>query len=104
MARSRQGKFLGGPTPYGLMRDPNDCGHLIIDPETAPTVKLVFDLAANGYGMMRIAKYLLERKIPITRVKGPIEPTILFPVTSGRSLRTAMSLSSAENSGTKCKS
>ena len=24
MARSRQGKFLGGPTPYGLMRDPAD--------------------------------------------------------------------------------
>jgi hypothetical protein len=36
MARSRQGKFLGGPTPYGLMRDPADHGHLIIDPETAP--------------------------------------------------------------------
>ncbi len=35
-ARSRQGKFLGGPTPYGLMRAPNDCSHLIIDPETAP--------------------------------------------------------------------
>ena len=78
MARSRQGKFLGGPTPYGLMRDPNDCGHLIIDPETAPTVKLVFDLAANGYGMMRIAKYLLERKIPITRVKGPIESEVRY--------------------------
>ena len=78
MARSRQGKFLGGPTPYGLMRDPNDCGHLIIDPETAPTVKLVFDLAANGYGMMWIAKYLLERKIPITRVKGPIESEVRY--------------------------
>ncbi len=78
MARSRQGKFLGGPTPYGLMRDPADHGHLIIDPETAPTVKLVFDLAANGYGMMRIAKYLLERKIPITRVKGPIESEVRY--------------------------
>ena len=78
MARSRQGKFLGGPTPYGLMRDPADHGHLIIDPETAPTVKLVFDLAADGYGMMRIAKYLLEHKIPITRVKGPIESEVRY--------------------------
>ena len=78
MIRSRQGKFVGGPTPYGLMRDPNDHGHLIIDPETAPTVKLVFDLASNGYGMMRIAKYLLERKIPITRVKGPIESDVRY--------------------------
>lgn len=78
MARSRQGKFLGGPTPYGLMRDPADHGHLIIDPETDPTVKLVFDLAADGYGMMRIAKYLLEHKIPITRVKSPIESEVRY--------------------------
>ena len=78
MARSRQGKFLGGPTPYGLMRDPADHGHLIIDPETAPTVKLVFDLAANGYGMMRISKYLMEHKIPITRVKEPVESEVRY--------------------------
>lgn len=69
MTRSRQGKFVGGRPPYGLMRDPNDNGHLIIDPETAPTIKLIFDLAANGYGRMRIAKYLMEKKIPITRLK-----------------------------------
>ena len=78
MARSRQGKFLGGPTPYGLMRDPNDHGHLIIDPETAPTVKLVFDLALNGYGTMKIAKHLLEHKIPITRTKAPVESEVRY--------------------------
>ena len=78
MVRSRQGKFVGGPTPYGLMRDPADHGHLIIDPETAPTVKLVFDLASNGYGMMRISKYLMEHKIPITRVKGPVESEVRY--------------------------
>ena len=83
MARSRQGKFLGGPTPYGLMRDPNEQGHLIIDPETAPTVKLVFDLALNGYGTMRIAKYLLERKIPITRIKMPVESEVCYYSWSG---------------------
>lgn len=78
MTRSRQGKFVGGPTPYGLMRDPNDHGHLIIDPETAPTVKLVFDLASNGLGMMRISKYLMEHKIPITRVRGPVESEVRY--------------------------
>ena len=83
MARSRQGKFLGGPTPYGLMRDPNEQGHLIIDPETAPTVKLVFDLALNGYGTMKIAKHLLERKIPITRVKTPVESEVRYYSWSG---------------------
>ncbi len=83
MARSRQGKFLGGPPPYGLMRDPNDHGHLIIDPETAPTVKLVFDLALNGCGTMKIAKHLLERKIPITRIKMPVESEVRYYSWSG---------------------
>ena len=83
MARSRQGKFLGGPPPYGLMRDPNDHGHLIIDPETAPTVKLVFDLALNGCGTMKIAKHLLERKIPITRIKEPVESEVRYYSWSG---------------------
>lgn len=69
MARSRQGKFGGGPAPYGYMRDPEDNGHLIIDPETAPTVKLIYDLALDGCGTMKIAKQLLERKIPITRCR-----------------------------------
>ena len=83
MTRSRQGKFLGGPTPCGLMRDPNDHGHLIIDPETAPTVKLVFDLALNGCGTMKIAKHLLERKIPITRIKMPVESEVRYYSWSG---------------------
>lgn len=60
------------------MRDPNDHGHLIIDPETAPTVKLVFDLALNGYGTMKIAKHLLERKIPITRIKEPVKSEVRY--------------------------
>ena len=83
MARSRKGKFLGDPTPYGLMRDPNDHGHLIIDPETAPTVKLVFDLALNGCGTMKIAKHLLERKIPITRIKESVESEVRYYSWSG---------------------
>ena len=83
MARSRQGKFLGGPPPYGLMRDPSDHGHLIIDPETAPTVKLVFDLALNGYGTMKIAKHLLERKIPIIRIKITVEFEVRYYSWSG---------------------
>ena len=83
MARSRQGKFLGGPTPYGLQRDPADNGHLIIDPETAPTVKLIYDLAANGYGQMRIAKYLLDHKIPISRVREPVQSEVRYYSWSG---------------------
>ena len=73
MTRSRQGKFCGGQPPLGLMRDPEEKGHLILDPDTAPTIHKIFDLALNGWGCMRIAKQLMEDKIPITRVKGNTE-------------------------------
>ena len=70
MTRSRQGKFCGGQPPLGLMRDPEDRGHLILDPETAPVIRKIYDLALDGRGCMRIAKQLMEDKVPITRVKG----------------------------------
>lgn len=73
MTRSRQGKFCGGQPPLGLMRDPEEKGHLILDPDTAPTIHKIFDLALNGWGCMRIAKQLMEDKIPITRVKSNTE-------------------------------
>lgn len=73
MARSRQGKFCGGPTPFGLKRDPADRGHLIIDEETAPVVRKIYGMALDGYGMMRIAKRLMDEKVPITRVKSNTE-------------------------------
>lgn len=69
MTRSRQGKYCGGPTPLGLMRDPEDRGHLILDPDTAPVIRKIYDLALDGWGCMRIAKKLMEDKVPITRVK-----------------------------------
>lgn len=69
MARSRQGKFIGGLPPYGLMRDPNDHGHLIKDPEKAPVIRMIYDLALDGYGSYRIAKVLLDKKIPITSMR-----------------------------------
>ena len=67
--RSRQGKFCGGTPPFGLMRDPEDKGHLIIDPETAPIIRKIYDYALDGMGCMRISKRLMEEKIPITHVK-----------------------------------
>ena len=73
MTRSRQGKFCGGKPPLGLMRDPDEKGHLIIDPETAPVIRRIFELALDGWGCMRIAKQLMDDKVPITRVKANTE-------------------------------
>ena len=73
MTRSRQGKFCGGKPPLGLMRDPDEKGHLIVDPETAPVIRRIFELALDGWGCMRIAKQLMDDKVPITRVKANTE-------------------------------
>ena len=73
MTRSRQGKFCGGTTPLGLMRDPEDKGHLIIDPKTAPIIRKIYDYALDGLRCMRISKKLMEEKIPVTHVKSNTE-------------------------------
>ena len=73
MTRSRQGKFCGGTPPYGLKRDPEEKGHLLIDPETAPVIRKIYDMALDGWGCMLIAKRLMEDKAPITHVKTQTE-------------------------------
>ena len=73
MIRSKQGKFCGGTPPLGLMRDPEDKGHLIIDPKTAPIIHKIYDYALDGLGCMRISKKLMEEKIPVTHVKSNTE-------------------------------
>lgn len=82
MTRSRQGKFCGGTPPYGLMRDPADKGHLIINEEEAPVIRHIYELALNGYGNMRISKHLMEEKVPITRVKANTECDVNYYVWS----------------------
>ena len=73
MTRSRQGKFCGGQPPLGLMRDPEDKGHLIRGTETAPVIRKIYDMALGGWGCMRIGKQLMDDKVPITRVKSNTE-------------------------------
>ena len=48
--KRKDGKFIGSKPSFGYMRDPNDKGHLIIDPNTSFIVKEIFDLRANGIG------------------------------------------------------
>ena len=57
----------------GLMRDPEDKGHLIIDPKTAPIICKIYDYALDRLGCIRISKKLMEEKIPVTHVKSNTE-------------------------------
>ena len=45
--KRKNGKFVGSLPCYGYMRDPEDKGHLIPNPETAPIVKKIFKLLNN---------------------------------------------------------
>lgn len=62
--RALEGKFMGVTAPFGYRKDPQDKNHLVIDETTAPTVRLLYSLALEGYGTNRIGKVLYERKIP----------------------------------------
>src|SRR5699024_12655067 len=46
------------------MRDPEDKGHLIPNPETAPIVKQIFEWRKNGIGPSRIVTMLNEKGYP----------------------------------------
>ena len=90
MTRSRQGKFCGGQPPLGLMRDPDDNGHLIIDPETAPVIRRIYDLALDGFGNMKICKVLMEERIPITRIQTGTDCDVNYYAWSGSRISTIL--------------
>lgn len=69
MTMKKEGKYCGSVAPFGYKRDPNDKHKLIIDPETAPIVKQIFELYINGYGTAAIGHILTKAgvKTPILR-------------------------------------
>ena len=58
-----KGKYIGRNPSYCYMKDPEEKGHLIQDPEYAPVVKKIFEMAANGVGLSDITSYLNDNKI-----------------------------------------
>ena len=60
----QQGKFIGSFASYGYLKDPNDHHKLIIDEDTAPIVRMIFDDFIRGCSIMGIAKKLNAMGIP----------------------------------------
>ena len=60
--KKRQGKFVGGQSPFGYIKDPKDKNHLIPDPDTAHIVKKIFEMAGNGFTTTDIKNYLNSKK------------------------------------------
>ena len=62
--KAERGERVGTVIPYGYARDPEIKGHLLINPETAPVVKMIFSLCTEGKGPRVIANALRKKKIP----------------------------------------
>ena len=64
LLKAQKGQFTGCLAPFGYKKDPEDRNHLLIDEETAPIVRLIFDYALEGHGPNYIRRRLEEEKIP----------------------------------------
>ena len=62
--KREQGQFVGSFAPYGYAVDPKNKNHLVIDPDAAENVRLIFDLYVQGNGYRAIAIELNNRGIP----------------------------------------
>lgn len=61
--KMKQGKYLGGHVPYGLMKDPKDKHKLIIDSEAAAVVREIFDMAIAKMRIIDMVRTLNERGV-----------------------------------------
>lgn len=62
-SKAKKGQFIGSFAPYGYMKDPENKNHLLINPETAPIVRKIFDMAIDGKIVSEIATVLNREKI-----------------------------------------
>ena len=76
-ACAENGKFMGTYAPIGYKKDPADKHRLIIEDETAPLVRRIFDMRCGGMGFDTIAKQLNAEDI--------MSPNDLFYQKKGKS-------------------
>ena len=62
-AKMKEGKYVGGRTPFGYTKDPDNKNKLVINEEQAIIVKRIFDMSLNGLSYYKIADILTKEKI-----------------------------------------
>ncbi len=62
--KRKNGEYIGSTALYGYLKDPNNKGHLIIDPVASEVVKEIFRLYSEGNSKTSIARILNDRGIP----------------------------------------
>ncbi len=60
----RRGEFIGGYASYGYIKDPEDKHRIIVDPEAAEVVRLIFQKKLEGIGNTAITRWLNDSGIP----------------------------------------
>lgn len=61
--KRRNGEYIAPFAPYGYIKDPEDRHALVVDPEAAEVVKLIFSLFLGGMRKSAIVLYLNERGV-----------------------------------------
>lgn len=61
--KALNGDYTAAFAPYGYLKDPDNKHRLVIDEETAPVVRRIFQMAIEGLSPFKIAKKLSEDKI-----------------------------------------
>ncbi|MCR1988589.1 recombinase family protein [Blautia coccoides] len=59
----KDGDYIGARAPYGYRKDPDNCHKLLLDENTAPVVKQIFDWAYEHMALNRIVRNLNEMGI-----------------------------------------
>lgn len=59
----QDGEFIGARPPYGYRKAPDNCHKLLVNEDTAPVVRRMFDWAAEGVALNVIVKRLNEAAI-----------------------------------------
>ena len=61
--KALNGEIVGGTTPYGYTKNPENKYQLIIDKDEEKNIKLIFKKYLDGDGVIKICKYLNDNKI-----------------------------------------
>ncbi|GHU87726.1 resolvase [Clostridia bacterium] len=61
--KQKNGEFIGDYAAYGYLKDPADKHRLVVDPETAPIVRQIFQWKVEGVGTSQICRRLNDAGI-----------------------------------------
>ena len=62
--KMEKGEYIGSWEKYGYLKDPENKNHLIVNPDTASVVRMIFEWRSTGMSYMGINRKLNEMGIP----------------------------------------